>query len=80
MNRRLSRSGADAAENAEDQLQEHRRLEQAAIDAMGEIVEVADVVALVLEFDAVALAEQLGDLLDVLEGVAEDVLVGVAVR
>ena len=50
--------GADAAENAEDQLQEDRRLEQAAIEAMGEIVEMADVVALVLELRAVSFAEQ----------------------
>ena len=49
--------GPDAAENAEDQLHEHRRLEQAAIDAMGEVVEVTRVVAFVLEFDAVAFAE-----------------------
>ena len=68
--------GADAAEDAEDQLQEDRRLEQPAVDAMREIVEVADVVALVLELDAVALAQQLDDVLDVAEGVAEDVSVG----
>ena len=43
---------------------------------MGEIVEVADVVALVLELGAVPLAEELGDPLDVAKRVAEDVSVG----
>ena len=38
---------------------------------MGEAVEVADVVALVLEFDAVLLAEQLGNLLDVAKPVGK---------
>ena len=70
--------GADAAEDAEDQLQEDRRLEPAFVDAMGEIVEVADVVAFVLELGAVALAEQLVDPLDVVERVAEDGVVGAA--
>src|SRR5580693_3780643 len=44
--------GADAAENAEDELQEHRWLKHAAVDQMREIVEVAGVVTLVLEFHA----------------------------
>src|SRR5262249_55015380 len=57
--------GADAAEDTEDELQEHRGLEQAAVDAVGEIVEVAGVIALVLELDAVAFAQRAVDLLDV---------------
>src|SRR6516225_11901023 len=40
--------GANAAENAEDELHENWRFEHAAIDAMGKTVEVADVVAFVL--------------------------------
>ena len=51
--------GADAAEDAEDELQEDRRLEPAFVDAMGEIVEMPDVVAFVLELGAVPLAHQL---------------------
>ena len=51
--------GADAAEDAEDQLHEYRRLEQAAVEAMGQVVEVADIIAFVLELDAVALAQRL---------------------
>ena len=41
-------------------LHEERRLDQPAVDEMREIVEVADVVALVLEARAVLLAERLG--------------------
>src|SRR4029079_14524483 len=52
--------GADAAEDSEDQLQEHRRLEQATVDAMREVVQVPSVVAFVLELDAVAFAKKLG--------------------
>src|SRR5215510_3825120 len=57
--------GADAAENAENELQEHRRLEHAAVDAMGEVVEVSSVVALVLELDPVPFTQRAIDLLDV---------------
>ena len=42
-------SGADAAEDAEDELHEEGRLDQPAVDEMREVVEVADVVAFVLE-------------------------------
>src|SRR5262245_1217367 len=69
--------GADAAEDAVDELQEYRWPEQTFVDAMGEIVEMPGVVALVLEFHAMAFAERLGDALDVAERIAEDVLVGV---
>jgi len=41
-----------------------------------QIVEVASVVALVLELGAVSLSHQLGNLFDVAEGVAKDVLIG----
>ena len=70
--------GADAAQDAEDQLHEERRLDHAAIDEMREIVEVADVVAFVLEARAVLVAERLDDALDVAKRVAEDVVVGAA--
>ena len=45
--------GADAAEDAEDRLHEQRRLDQPALEEVGEVVEVADVVALELEARAV---------------------------
>jgi hypothetical protein len=45
----ILRCGADAAQDAEDRLHEERRLDQPAIEEMGEGVEVADVVALELE-------------------------------
>ena len=64
--------GADAAEDAEDRLHEERRLDQLAIDDVGQVVEVADVVALELEARAAAAAEVLEDVLDVLERVLED--------
>jgi hypothetical protein len=68
--------GADAAEDAEDRLHEERRLDQPAVDEMRQVVEVADVVAFELEARAVALAQVAQDVLDVLEGVAEDEVVG----
>ncbi len=64
--------GADAAEDAEDRLHEERRLDEAAIEEMREVVEVADIVALELEARAAALAQLLQDVFDVLEGVSED--------
>src|SRR5262245_4587942 len=70
--------GPDATENAEDELKEDRRLEQATVDAMGEVVEVASVVAFVLELHPVALAQRAIDLLDVAERVGKDV--GVRLR
>src|SRR5437763_5796840 len=68
---------ADAAENAEEELQEHRRLEQAVVDAMGEIVQVSGIVAFMLELDAVALAERPVDLFDVAKRVGKNVGVGI---
>ncbi len=44
----IVRIGADAAQNAEDRLDEERRLDQPAVEEMREVVEVADIVA----FDA----------------------------
>jgi len=67
--------GADAAQDAVDQLQEHRRLEQPAVDAMREIVEMAGIVTLVLEFHAVPFTEQFVDALDIAEGIAENIAV-----
>ena len=57
--------GADAAEDAEDQLHEQRRLDELALEHVREVVEVADVVALELEAGAVRLADLLQDVLDV---------------
>ena len=74
----IAHVGADAAEDAEDRLDEERRLDQPAVDEMREIVEMADVVAFVLEARAVLLAEHLQDALDVAECVAEDEVVGAA--
>ena len=59
-------------QDAEDQSQKNRRLEQAAVDAMREIVEVSGIVAFVLELDAVALAQRLVDLLDVAKRFGQD--------
>src|SRR5437762_10181908 len=66
--------GADAAQNSENGLDEQRRLGEAAIEEMGQRVEMAHVIALELEARAMALAQVLHDPLDVLEGVAEDVV------
>src|SRR5438309_6953149 len=68
--------GADAAENAEDRLNEKWRLDQPAIDEMRQIVEVADIVALMLEAGAALFAQPLYNLLDIGEGVAEDEVAG----
>ena len=51
------RIGADAAEDAEDRLHEERRLDQAAVEEVRQVVEVADVVALELEARAAAFAQ-----------------------
>ena len=48
-----------------------RRLEHAAVDQMGEIVQVPGVVALMLKFHAVAFAERFIDLLDIAERVGK---------
>ena len=63
--------------NAEDELQENRRLEHAAVNQMREIVEVTGIVTLVFEFHAVADAERVVDLLDIAKRIGEDVGVGV---
>ena len=49
-----------------------RRLDDAAVEEVGEVVEVADVVALELEARAAAFAQLFNDALDILVGVAED--------
>ena len=68
----ILRFGADAAEDAEDRLHEERRLDELAIEEVGERVEMADIVAFEFEAHAVALAEPLQYELDIAEGVAED--------
>ena len=64
--------GPDAAQNAEDRLNQERRLDDLAVQKVGQVVEMADVVAFVLEPGAVVLAERLDDAFDVLEGIAEN--------
>ena len=62
--------GPDAAQDAEHRLHEERRLDHAAVEEVGQVVEVADVVALELEAGAVAAARG-QNILDVLVGVLE---------
>src|ERR1700689_3150068 len=64
--------GADAAEDAENGLDEERRLDQLAVEEMSERVEVPDVVAFELKARAVAFAQILQAALDILKGVLED--------
>jgi hypothetical protein len=66
------RRGADAAEDAEDRLDEEGRLDQAAIDDVRQVVEVPNVVALELEARAVGIAKLAEDAFDILECVPED--------
>jgi len=63
---------ADAAENAEDALNEEGRLDELAIDKVGKIIEVADVVALELELGAVALAQFRHHALDLAERIGQN--------
>src|SRR5699024_513294 len=63
---------ADPPEDAEDRLDEERRLDEAPVEKMREIVEVADIVALELEARATVLAQAFQYLLDVLKRVTED--------
>ena len=62
---RFSGCGADAAEDAEDRLDEQRRLDQAAVEEVRQVVQMADVVALELEARAVASPQRSQDALDV---------------
>src|SRR5215469_112735 len=64
--------GADTAENAEDRLHEQRRLDQAPVEKVCEIVEMADIVAFELKPGATRFAQILKDPLDVGKGVAEN--------
>ena len=66
---------ADPAENAEDRLDEQRRLDDPALQEVGQVVQVAHVVA--LEFEARPLgAERADDHLDVRVRVPEDEVAG----
>ncbi len=51
------RMRADAAHDAEDGLHEKRRLDQLAVEEIGERVEMADIVALAFEAGAAAMAQ-----------------------
>ena len=70
----IGRIRPDAAQDAEDELDEERRPHQALVDEVGQVVEMAHVVALELEAGAVGLAQRAQDVRDVLEGVAEDLV------
>ncbi len=66
---------ADAAENAEDRLDEERRLDDAAIGEMREVVEMADIVALELEARA-KVGQPRHRAFDLGEGVGHDEVLG----
>src|SRR6476661_4264866 len=68
--------GPDAAQYAEDRLDEQRRLDQAAVEEMAQIVEMGDVIAFELEARAVA-RERRQDVFDIPEGIAEHQVAGV---
>jgi len=73
--RDIVRMRADAAQDAEDRLDEERPIDETAIAEMGEVVEMAGVVALELEPRTVA-AAVFDDVLYVLEGVLEHGIAG----
>src|SRR5258706_485684 len=57
--------GPDSAQDSINKLQENRRLEQPAIDAMRKIVQMAGIITFVFELYAVPLSQKLVDALDV---------------
>jgi hypothetical protein len=61
---------ADATEDAEHGLHQARQLDQIAVDEMGEVVKVPDVVALELEAGASRRERRYREI-DVLEGIAK---------
>ena len=65
--------GGNPAEDAEDRLDQEGRLDDLAVDEMRKVVEMAHVIAFMLEARAVVLAQKVDDPLDVAKGVAEDV-------
>ena len=69
--RKIIGVGADSAEDAHDALNEQRRLDQPAVDEVGQVIDMGNVVALKLEAGAVGAAGG-QDTLDVGEGVLED--------
>jgi len=71
MTKRFSGSGPRPPENSEDGLNEERRLDDVAIDKVGKIIEVANVVA--LDFQAsTALSKIAKNVFNVGEGILED--------
>ena len=68
---KVLRLGADPAEDAEDGLDEERRLDESAVDEMRQIVEVPDVIALELEARS-EIAEFAHAALDLGEGIRQD--------
>jgi hypothetical protein len=71
MTKRFSGSGPRPPENSEDGLNEERRLDDVAIDKVGKIIEVANVVA--LDFEAsTALSKIAKNVFNVGEGILED--------
>src|SRR5258707_1255253 len=68
----IFRMRADAAQDAEDRLHEERRLQELAVEEMGQRVEMADIVAFAFEARAAAVPELADEALDLREGVADD--------
>ena len=69
--RHVLRMRTDAAEQAENALDEERRLDKAALDEMGQRIKMPDIVAFDLEPGAVLRAGG-QDVLDIREGIAEN--------
>jgi len=67
--------GADAAHDAEDELDEERWFDESALGKVNEVVEVAGVVAFVFKFGAV-FTDSFDDVFDIFKRVAEDCVFG----
>ncbi|AGP51969.1 hypothetical protein M271_01665 [Streptomyces rapamycinicus NRRL 5491] len=70
--RKVVQVSAHTAQHAEDHLHEEGRFDPPLVDEPGEVVQVAEVVALELEPGAVCPAQLLHDVLEIGEGVLED--------
>ena len=66
---------ADAAQNTEDRLHEQRRLDNLAVQAIGQIIQMPDIVTFEFEPRAVAFTKLLDDARDIFKRVAENEIV-----
>ena len=73
----IARLRADAAQNAKDRLHEQRRLDNLAVQAIGQIVQMTNIVTFEFEPRAVAFTKLLDNARDIFEGVAENEIIGV---